>query len=74
MMFMLIRHGNFEIEDMPSPKRIVSNSNGNSTVLIAQRHPNDLHNPNIFQEYFLYLAAHIIGILYCTHPKGMGED
>ncbi|MES0855069.1 CRISPR-associated helicase Cas3' [Geobacillus sp. G4] len=49
----------FETEDMPSPRGSYRTAMETARFLLAQRHPNDLHNPNIFREYFRRLFASV---------------
>ncbi|KMY57247.1 hypothetical protein AA906_14180 [Geobacillus stearothermophilus] len=49
----------FETEDMPSPRGSYRTATETARFLLAQRHPDDLHDPNIFREYFRRLFASV---------------
>lgn len=47
----------FETEEMPSPRGPYRTAMETARFLLTQRQPDDLHNPNIFREYFRRLFA-----------------
>ncbi|TWG31286.1 CRISPR-associated helicase Cas3' [Geobacillus sp. C56-T2] len=49
----------FETEDMPSPKGPYRTALETARLLLAQRHPDDLHDLNIFRDYFRRLFASV---------------